>query len=197
MMDHIYKVARPQDFAQWTEAVRQYHQDNTAVQNIRGIYEDTPRKQSSQKKGFSAQQLAKILGVKMLSLDPNTMDTRADRSRSFNKNRRTQGRAANVTADATETQQKEGRCFTCNKQGHISRNCPDKKKKDKAPVKARKAETEDSGAEGDGEKSEEEEPISPEAFVCLGKTMKEKDKIAIIKAAIEAEQGKEGPDADF
>jgi hypothetical protein len=197
MMDHIYKVARPQDFAQWTEAVCQYHQDNTAVQNIRGIYEDTPRKQSSQKKGFSAQQLAKILGVKMLSLDPNAMDTRADRSRSFNKNRRTQGRAANVTADATETQRKEGRCFTCNKQGHISRNCPDKKKKDKASVKACKAETEDSGAEGDGEKSDEEELISPEAFVCLGKTMKEKDKIAIIKAAIEAEQGKEGPDADF
>jgi hypothetical protein len=133
----------------------------------------------------------------MPSLDPNAMDTRADRSRSFNKNRRTQGRAANVTADATETQRKEGRCFTCNKQGHISRNCPDKKKKDKALVKARKAETEDSGAEGDGEKSEEEEPISPEAFVRLGKTMKEKDKIAIIKAAIEAEQGKEGPDADF
>jgi hypothetical protein len=197
MMDHIYKVARPQDFAQWTEAVHQYHQDNTAVQNIRGIYEDTPRKQSSQKKGFSAQQLAKILGVKMLSLDPNTMDTRADRSRSFNKNHRTQGHAANITADATETQQKEGRCFTCNKQGHISRNCPDKKKKDKALVKARKAETEDSGAEGDGEKSDEEELISPEAFVRLGKTMKEKDKIAIIKAAIEAEQGKEGPDTDF
>jgi hypothetical protein len=74
MMDHIYKVARPQDFAQWTEAVRQYHQDNTAVQNIRGIYEDTQRKQSLQKKGFSAQQLAKILGVKMPSLDPNTME---------------------------------------------------------------------------------------------------------------------------
>jgi hypothetical protein len=104
MMDHIYKVARPQDFAQWTEAVRQYHQDNTAIQNIRGIYEDTPRKQSSQKKGFSAQQLAKILGVKMPSLDPNAMDTRADRSRSFNKNRRTQGCAANVMADTTETQ---------------------------------------------------------------------------------------------
>jgi hypothetical protein len=112
MMDHIYKVARPQDFVQWTEAVHQYHQDNTAVQNIRGIYEDTPRKQSSQKKGFSAQQLAKILGVKMLSLDPNTMDTRVDRSRSFNKNRRTQGCTANITTDATETQQKEGRCFT-------------------------------------------------------------------------------------
>jgi hypothetical protein len=133
----------------------------------------------------------------MLSLDPNAMDTRVDRSRSFNKNCRTQGHTANITTDATETQQKEGRCFTCNKQGHISRNCPDKKKKDKAPVKACKAETEDSGAEGDGKKSDKEEPISPEAFVHLGKTMKEKDKIAIIKAAIEAEQGKEGPGADF
>ena len=61
MMDHVYKVACPQDFQQWAEAVREYHQDNTAVQNIRGIYEDNPKKQSSQKKGFSAAELAKIL----------------------------------------------------------------------------------------------------------------------------------------
>jgi hypothetical protein len=44
MMDHIYKVARPQDFAQWTEAVRQYHQDNTGHPEHSGDLRDTPRK---------------------------------------------------------------------------------------------------------------------------------------------------------
>ncbi len=45
--------------------------------------------------------------------------------------------------DDAEKCRKEGQCFTCNKQGHISRNCPDKK--NKPQVKACKAETEDSG----------------------------------------------------
>ena len=74
------------------------YKDNTAVQNIRGIYEDNPKKQSSQKKGFTAQELAKILGVKMLSCDPNAMDTSVGRSRSFKP--KTQGCAANVTVIA-------------------------------------------------------------------------------------------------
>jgi hypothetical protein len=194
MMDHIYKVARPQDFQQWTDAVRQYHQDNTAVQNIRGIYEDTPKKQSSQKKGFSAAELAKILGVKMPTPDPNAMDTRADRLRVFNKNRGTKGRAGTTTTDPIEKQHKEGHCFTCGKQGHIARVCPDKDKdkKGKAPVKSRKAQTEDSGAKGDGESSDEEGTVSPAvAYVRLGRSMKEADKLTILKMAVDAEQGKE------
>jgi hypothetical protein len=194
MMDHVYKVARPQDFQQWTDTVRQYHQDNTAVQNIRGIYEDTLKKQSSQKKGFSAAELAKILGVKMPTPDPNAMDTRADRSRVFNKNRGTKGHAGTTTTDPIEKQHKEGRCFTCGKQGHIARVCPDKDKdkKGKAPVKSRKAQTEDSGAEGDGESSDEEGTVSPAvAYVRLGRSMKEADKLTILKMAVDAEQGKE------
>jgi hypothetical protein len=194
MMDHVYKVTRPQDFQQWTDAVRQYHQDNTAVQNIQGIYEDTPKKQSSQKKGFSAAELAKILGVKMPTPDPNAMDTRADRSQVFNKNCRTKGRAGTTTTDPIEKQHKEGRCFTCGKQGHIARVCPDKDKdkKGKAPVKSRKAQTEDSGDEGDGESSDEEGTTSPAAaYVRLGRSMKEADKLTILKMAVDAEQGKE------
>ena len=196
MMDHVYKVAHPQDFQQWAKAVRQYHQDNTAVQNIRGIYKDNPKKQSSQKKGFSAAELAKILGVKMPSRDPNAMDMSAGRSRSFKP--KTQGCTANITADTAEVQCKEGHCFTCNKQGHISKNCLDKqKKKDKALVKACKAETEDSGAEGDGKSSDEEKSIFPDAYIRMGRGLKEKDKIAIVKMAIDVEQGKGGPDVDF
>jgi hypothetical protein len=192
MMDHVYKVAHPQDFQQWTDAVCQYHQDNTAVQNIRGIYEDNPKKQSLQKKGFSAAELAKILGVKMTTPDPNTMDTRADRSRVFNKNRRTKGRTGTTTTDPIEKQCKEGRCFTCGKQGHIARVCPDKDKEGKALVKGCKAQTEDSGAKGDGESSDEERTTSPAAaYVRLGRSMKKADKLTILKMAVDAEQGKE------
>ena len=66
MMDHIYKVVRPLDFQGWASAARQYHQDNMAVQNIRGIYEDTAnrKKSTTPKTGFTAPQLAKVLGVK-------------------------------------------------------------------------------------------------------------------------------------
>ena len=59
------------------------------------------------------------------------------------------------------------------------------------------AETEDSGAEGDGESSDEEKSISPDAYIRMGRGLKEKDKIAIVKMAIDVEQGKGGPDADF
>ena len=88
MMDHLYKIVRPHNFAGWADGVCQYHQDNQAVQNIKDIHGDTPRK-APQKKvaGFSAADLAKILNVKMLSPHPDAMDTQADRNRSANQNR--------------------------------------------------------------------------------------------------------------
>src|ERR1700761_3521392 len=114
-----------------------------AVQNIRGLYEDLAKKKpNSPKTGFTAQQLVPILGDKMPAPGPNQMDTRADRTRSNWQNKRTQGRAT-VTADP-ETQRKQGRCFTCNKQGHLARNCPQKQKEKKAATpstKGRKTQT--------------------------------------------------------
>ena len=85
IMNHFYKIVCPHDFAGWADGARQYHQDNQAVQNIKDIHGDTPRK-APQKKvaGFSAADLAKILNVKMLSPHPDAMDTRAYRSRSAN-----------------------------------------------------------------------------------------------------------------
>ena len=92
------------------------------------------------------------------------------------------GRAGTTEPDKDiEKLRKEGRCFTCNKQGHISRNCPDKaKNKNKAPVKARSAEIEDSDEET---KSETSEPLNWDAYVRLGKTLRESDKLTIIRKA--------------
>ena len=126
MIEHLYKVIRPHDFAGWADAARQYHQDNQAVQNIRDIHGDMPRKPPQKKTaGFTVAELAKILKVKMPLLDPDAMDTRANRNRSGNRNR-TRGRASATAPKDVEEQRKTGHCFTCNKQGHISRNCPDK-----------------------------------------------------------------------
>ena len=153
MMEHIYKVVRPLDFQAWASAARQYHQDNMAVQNIRGIYEDTTKKKSTTPKtGFTAHQLAKVLGVKMPSPGPDQMDTRADRSRSkWRGNQKARGRA--TTTEDPETQRQQGHCFTCNWQGHVARNCPKKPKEQKQtpPTKGRKAKAEDSDSDSDTE----------------------------------------------
>ena len=87
MMNHLYKIVHPCDLAGWADGARQYHQDNQAVQNIKDIHGDTPRK-APQKKfvGFSATDLAKILKVKMMLPDPDTMDMWADRNRLANRN---------------------------------------------------------------------------------------------------------------
>ena len=50
------------------------------------------------------------------------MDTSGGRTHAF----------AALTEDERAKLQKEGRCFRCKRQGHISRNCPDKPKEAKA-----------------------------------------------------------------
>jgi hypothetical protein len=94
MMNHIYKVNRPQNFVDWANTIRQYHQDNTAVQNLRSMNNEPRMRNTTKQKGFTLQQLAKILGVKMPAPDANAMDTPADRSHSWNKNKGTKGRVS-------------------------------------------------------------------------------------------------------
>jgi hypothetical protein len=196
MMHHIYMVVKPYDFQGWTDAAQQYHQDNTAIQNVRGIYEEAPKK-NFKKAGFSAKQWAQILGVKMPTPDPNAMDTRADRFQSKFKNRKGSKGCASITKEDPETQRKEGRCFTCNKQGHLARNCLDKVAKplNKGKVKAQTAETEDSNNESIAETQTHE--LNPETYIWMGKALKEEDKITILKMAIEVEKGAEGETMDF
>jgi hypothetical protein len=85
----------------------------------------------------------------------------------------------------------EGRCFRCGKQGHIGRNCPDKKKNDgkgKDKSKARVAKSEEPSKEetkndeDKGDTSDEEEPPTyskNEAVIATIKAMPAKSKEAI------------------
>jgi hypothetical protein len=119
MMQDILLVIKPIGFQAWAMAVRNYHKDNTLVQNMAAIGTDGMGRKNKlfNKMGFSPQQWAKILNVKM-PLDPNTMDTGANRSHSFNRNKGSCGHTS--TTEDTQKQHTEGCCFTCNKQGHLA-----------------------------------------------------------------------------
>ena len=91
MMEHICHVVKPQDFQGWADAARQYHQDNTTVQNLRNLDSNIPRKFGNKKTGFSAKQWAQILGVKLPTPDSNAMDTHADRTRFYFRNKGSKG----------------------------------------------------------------------------------------------------------
>ena len=121
------------------------------------------------------------------------MDTSA-RSKSYFK--KTKGRAGTTEKPDTETQRKEGRCFNCNKQGHLSRNCPDKDtaNKKKAPIKGRAAETE--ASDTDTSDSEEESEVA-NTFIRKAEAMQLADKLSILKRARDAERGLAPEDEDF
>ena len=195
MMQHIFLIVKPFDFNGWADTARDYHQGNAALQGIRDISEDAPGKKTSKKTGFSAKQWAQILGVKLPAIDPNAMDTRANRSRSYSRNKGSKGRVSSTKEDP-ETQRREGHCFTCNKQGHLARNCPDKatKNSDKGKVKARIAETEPIDSENKAEPLEEDKA---KTVVRLARSMKEEEKIDFLMRVIEADKGAEGEDMDF
>ena len=110
------------------------------------------------------------------------MDTRADRSRSFNRNKGTKGRVS-ATKEDPEIQRKEGRCFTCNRQGHIARDCPQKpKEKPKEKSKARQAETEDSQDETSDEEPDFKSDFT--SFVRKARTKSEETRLELLDELI-------------
>ena len=111
------------------------------------------------------------------------MDTHADRTRSYFRNNGSKGRAG-TTKEDPDKQRQEGCCFTCNKQGHLARNCPDKPWKDKGKVKARSAKTDDRDSDDIATLYDEADILYKQAWA-----MKEESKIRFIQKAAEVEQG--------
>jgi hypothetical protein len=195
MMRHIFMNVKPTDFYGWAQAARDFHQDNTAVQNISSIGNPGGGPKPFKKKsGFNAQQWAKLLDYKGPLPDPNAMDTRADRSRSQNKSKVRTGK----TQDTQDAQRKQGKCFYCNKTGHFAKECF-KKQKDAQTAKTKGAKgkraktQEGSSDEGNDELSDEEEPTHKEetfteGMARLRRTMTEADKKEALQILIKEDQ---------
>ncbi len=175
------------DFQGWAKATCQYHQNNTVVQNIRGIFKDTPKKSlTGGKPKILTQLLAWILGVKMPTPNPNAMDTCADRTHSNNWKKGARGHAI-ITEDKMEKKCKEGCCFECGNKGHIKHFCPDLKK-GKKPVKAHVAETEAKEEEfKEGSLLEEltsntkDVPLALISFLKSGRVLPDNEKLYLMK----------------
>jgi hypothetical protein len=174
MVDHLYKVVKPGTYPEYCEAIRQFHADNTVVQNVKG-YQNSSTPQKKDRKnllgGYSQREWAKILGVDLDKVElPKRSDAMDTSTRSRSKFKRTRGRVTTTEKPDTETQRKEGRCFSCNQQGHLSKNCPNKEgQKRKAPIKGRTAETEASDADVS---SNEEGPDDLTSFLKRSKALK-------------------------
>jgi hypothetical protein len=220
MVDHLYKVVKPGTYPEYCKAIRQFHADNTAVQNLKGHQDKgalytkgqnglymkgqdglyTKKDKKNLLGGYTANEWAKILGIDQSKIEmPRRSDAMDTSARSRSKFQRTKGRTGTTKLDP-DTQRKEGRCFHCNKQGHVSQNCPDrsesnsKKKKTSIKGRAAKAKTSTSSAsssDADVSSSEEEESDREvDSFLKQAKALKTKDQLHILQMAIEAERGK-------
>jgi hypothetical protein len=243
MVDHLYKVVRPGTYPEYCEAIRQFHADNTAVQNLKGhqdkgalytkgqdgLYTNqkghqdkgglytkgqdglyTKKDRKNLLGGYTAHEWIKILEFDQSKIEvPRRSDAMDTSARSRSKCQRTKGRTGTTKPDP-DTQRKEGHCFHCNRQGHVSRNCPDKRdpnsKKKKTPSKGRaaKAKTSTSSASssnaGVSSSEEEESDRAVDSFLKEAKALKTKDQLHILQMAIEAERGKKvdlGNEEDF
>ena len=93
-----------------------------------------------------------------------------------------------------ETQRKEGRCFTCNQQGHLAHNCPKKpkEKKQTPPTKGRKAKAEDSKSKSDDESVHGASATvkwDKDLFWQMAASAPEEDKVEIVRRAAMDEGG--------
>jgi uncharacterized membrane protein YgcG len=230
MVDHLYKVVKPGTYPEYCEAIRQFHADNTVVQNLKGHQDKgglytkgqddlytkgqdglyTKKDRKNLLGGYTANEWVKILGIDQSKIEmPRRSDAMDTSARSRSKFQRTKGRTGTTKPDP-DTQRKEGRCFHCNKQGHESRNCPNrrdpnsKKKKTSNKGRAAKAKTSTSSASssdaGVSSSEEEESDREVDSFLKQAKALKTKNQLHILQMAIEAERGKKvdlGDEEDF
>jgi hypothetical protein len=192
MVDHLYKVVKPGTYPEYCEAICQFHADNTAVQNLKGHQDKgalytkgqdglyTKKDRKNLLGGYTANKWAKILGVDQSKIEmPKRSDAMDTSARFRSKFQRTKGRTGTTKPDP-DTQRKEGHCFHCNKQGHISKYCLDKSnsdsKKKKTSIKGRTTKsnrgTSSSDANVSDSSSEEETDNEVDSFIKQAKALK-------------------------
>jgi hypothetical protein len=104
MVDHLYKVVKPGTYPEYCEAIRQFHADNTAVQNLKGHQDKgalytkgqdglyTKKDRKNLLGGYTANEWAKILGIDQSKIEmPRRSDAMDTSARSRSKFQRTKG----------------------------------------------------------------------------------------------------------
>ena len=95
----------------WTRAAQKYQQKYLLIRSALGIKTGNTV-QKTRKKPQTPEQWKAAWNNKKNS-DPDAMDTTPGRAR-----------ARRIDADEHTELMKAGKCFTCKKQGHLSRDCP-------------------------------------------------------------------------
>ena len=100
----------PRNWTEWTCAAQKYQQKYLLIHSSLGMR--NPKDQKTHNKPQTVEQW-KSMWKSRGSKDPNTMDTTPGHTR-----------ARKIDADERTEFMKAGKCFTCKKQEHLSRDCP-------------------------------------------------------------------------
>ena len=101
---------KPRNWTEWTRVAQKYQQKYLLIHSNLGMR--NPKDSKIRKKPQTPKQW-KAAWKKPGVRDPDAMDTTPG-----------QTRARKIDADERTELMKAGKCFTCKKQGHLSRNCP-------------------------------------------------------------------------
>ena len=101
----------PENFPQWVQSAQQNHRTWLKIQSLKGP--SVFQKPCTRTNPFTWRHNNGQSGTQTKQHDPNAMDVNVIRK---------------ATTEAEKDKcRKEGRCFNCGRQGHLSRFCPDKK----------------------------------------------------------------------
>ena len=107
----IINNTNPCTWLDWTRAAQKYQQKYLLIRSALGM-KTRNTTQKTHKKPQMPEQWKAAWGNKRSS-DPDSMNTTPGRTR-----------ARKIDADERTELKRRGKCFTCKKQGHLSRNCP-------------------------------------------------------------------------
>ena len=101
----------PRTWLDWTRAAQKYQQKYLLIRSALGL--NTGKATQKPRKKPQTPEQWKSAWNSRRSHDPDAMDTTPGRTR-----------ARKIDADERTELMKAGKCFTCKKQGHLSRDCP-------------------------------------------------------------------------
>ena len=100
----------PRSWTEWTRAAQKYQQKYLLIRSSLGLR--NPKESKTRKQPQTLEQW-KAAWKKPANRDPDAMDTTPGRAR-----------VRKIDVDERMELMRTGKCFTCKKQGHLSRDCP-------------------------------------------------------------------------